>query len=329
MRDTDLLDTVEPFVRRHHLLRAGADVVVAVSGGADSVALLACLRDLVPRWSLRLRVAHLNHGLRPEAGDDARFVTALADAWGLPLDVETADVRQFARAHHLSVEAAAREVRYAFLRRTAERHGARTVAVGHTADDQAETLLLRLTRGGRPAGMWPRRPLGQGAVIRPLLDLWRRELRGYLVRRGLPWRDDPSNQDLRHLRNRIRHDLIPALAGYIPDVQKRLKQAADALAADDAALEALAERAEAAVIAPMRGGVALHPDRLLEHPEAVRRRLIRRAVAQAGGNIRRLRFVHIEEALRLAAAGRHGQRLSLPGVALEVRGEGLLLVASG
>lgn len=325
MADT-VLERVEASLRRWQLARPGDHVIVAVSGGADSVALLACLRDLAPRWSLRVRIAHVHHGLRADADTDARFVAALAAAWALPLDLERAEVGGYAKSHHLSIEAAAREVRYAFLRQTAARRGARTVAVGHTADDQVETVLLRFLRGGHPAGMWPRRPIGEMVLIRPLLDLSRRELRADLQRRGLPWREDPSNQDLRHLRNRLRHDLIPALAGYIPGVKKSLKQTADALVVDDQALEALAEAAEATVISPAPDGAALHRGRLLLEPEAVRRRLFRRAVSVAGGNIRRLGFVHMEEGVRLAAEGRHGQRLSLPGLVLEVRGDDLLLL---
>lgn len=325
MADT-VLERVEALLRRHDMVRPGDQVVVAVSGGADSVALLACLRDLAPRWSLRLRVAHLNHGLRSEAEADARFVAALASAWELPLELERAEVGGYAKSHHLSIEAAAREVRYAFLRRTAERWRVRTVAVGHTADDQVETLLLRLVRGGHPAAMWPRRSIGGMLLIRPLLDLWRRELRAELLRRGLPWREDPSNQDLRHLRNRLRHDLIPAVAGYMPGVQKSLKETAETLAADDQTLEALADTAGAIVLSPVLDGVAVHRVRLLQEPEAVRRRLFRRAVGMAGGNIRRLGFVHIEEGLRLAAEGLRGARRSLPGVVLEVRSDDLLLL---
>lgn len=320
-----ILERVEDALRRRALLRPGDRVVVATSGGADSVALLACLRDLAPRWALRLAIAHLNHGLRPDAEVDARFVAALAAAWDLPLDLETADAAGYARTHHLSIEAAAREVRYAFLRRAAERWGAGAVAVGHTADDQVETLLLRLLRGRHPGGMWARRPMGSGVVIRPLLDLWRVELRAELIRRGLPWREDSSNQDLRRVRNSLRHDLIPVLAGYMPDVQKRLKHTADALAVDDEALEALAERAAGAVIASLPDAVTVDRRRLLEQPEAVRRRLLRRALGAAGGNIGRLRFVHLEEGLRLAEQGRRGKRLSLPGVVLEVGDGGLLL----
>jgi len=289
------------------------------------VGLLACLRDLAPRWALRLAVAHLNHGLRPEAEVDARFVAALAAAWDLPLHLESADSAGHARTHHLSLEAAAREVRYAFLLRAAERWGAGVIAVGHTADDQVETLLLRLLRGRYPGGMWARRPMGGRFVIRPLLDIWRVELRAELIRRGLPWREDPSNQDLRHARNSLRHDLIPALAGYMPDVQKRLKQTADALALDDEALEALTARAAEAVIAPVLDGVAVDRSRLLEQAEAVRRRVFRRAVGLAGGNIGRLKIVHLEEGVRLVEGGRTGQRLSLPGVVAEAREGSVLL----
>lgn len=319
-----LLDAVEHSIRHHHLLQPGDGVLVAVSGGADSLALLAVLRHFAGVWPLRLHVAHLNHLLRPGAGEDARFVETLAGAWGVPAAVEASDVRSYARAHQFSLEAAAREVRYAFLGRVAAERGCAAVAVGHTADDQAETLLLRLIRGGRPGGMWPRRPLGSAMLIRPLLDVWRRDLRAYLQQQGLTWREDPTNRDRTFLRNRIRHDLIPLLAGYIPDVQERLKQWADVLAAEDAAMEAAAAAVEPAVVGSAPRGVLVHRQPLLAHPPAVQWRLVRGAVAGAGGNIRRLKFVHITEALRLAEHGSPGQQLSLPGVVLEVQGGDLV-----
>ena len=299
--------------------------MVGVSGGADSVALLALLREIAGPWRLRLCVAHLNHGLRADAAGDARFVEDLAAVWDLPCVGEAADVRHHARQQRLSLEAAAREVRYAFLERVAAARGCTTVAVAHTADDQAETMLLRLLRGGRPGGMWPRRSLGAATLVRPLLDCWRRDLRALLAAQGLAWREDATNLDLRYLRNRVRHDLIPVLAGYMPEVQNRLKQGADMLAAEDVALDAAAAVAEPAVIAGQRDGVRLHRTELLAQPLALRWRLVRRAVGLAGGNIRRLRLVHIEEALRLALDGSDGQRLSLPGVVLEVRGTDLVL----
>ena len=323
-----LQDAVAESVRRHRLFEPGEAVLVAVSGGADSVALLGALRALAGPWHLRLVVAHLNHGLRAEAGEDARFVTALAGAWSLPVVLEVADVRAVARAQHLSVEAAAREVRYAFLARAAAREHCPTVAVAHTADDQAETFVLRLLRGGRPGGMWPRRSLDGMTLVRPLLDVWRRDLRAWLQAQGLPWRDDPTNLDMLLLRNRVRHDLIPLLAGYIRDVQKRLKHGADLLAAEDALLEDLAASAEGTVLRAAPGGVRLARGALRDQPQPLRWRLVRRAVARAGGNIRRLRVVHIEETLRLAEGGPEGRRVSLPGVTVEVRGEHLLIAAT-
>ncbi|MDR7427296.1 MAG: tRNA lysidine(34) synthetase TilS [Armatimonadota bacterium] len=331
LRDTtDLLrENVEATIRRHRLLTPGDGVVTGVSGGADSVALLLLLREVGAVLHLRLVVAHLNHGLRPDAATDARFVQALAAAWGLPYVGETADVRAFARRQHLSLEAAAREVRYAFLQRVAAAHGCGVVAVGHTADDQVETLLLRLLRGGRPGGMWPRRALGAVVLVRPLLDCWRRDLRALLTERGIPWREDPTNLDRRHLRNRVRHDLLPALAGYIPDGQNKVKHSADLLAAEDAALTAAAAAVEAEALVLGEDGVRVRRAVLAAQPPAVGWRLLRRAVAACGGNLRQLRFVTVREALRLAEEGREGQRLSLPRVELEVRGDDLLLVPAG
>ncbi len=320
-----LRETVAQAFRRHGLAQPGQAVLVAVSGGADSVALLGVLRDLAASWDFRLHVAHLNHGLRAEAAADAAFVQALAATWALPVTADAADVRRYACDRHLSLEAAAREVRYAFLARAAAGAGCRMVAVGHTADDQAETFLLRLLRGGRPGGMWPRREVSGVTVIRPLLDVWRRDLRAWLQARGLPWREDQTNADRRHLRNRVRHDLIPLLAGHIPEARKRLKYGADLLAEEDAALEEGAGAVEAIVMAPHAPGVRVDRAALRAQPVALRSRLLRRAVGRAGGNIGRLRFVLWEEILRLAEEGENGRRLSLPGVDAEIRGGDLVL----
>src|SRR3989304_1176345 len=131
--------------------------------------------------------------------------------------------------------------------------------VAPPGEDQAGAMLLRLLRGGRPGGMRPRRSLGAATLVRPLLDCWRRDLRALLAAQGLAWRGDATNLDLRYLRNRVRHDLIPVLAGYMPEVQNRLKQGADMLAAEDVALDAAAAVAEPAAVAGQRDGGGPHP----------------------------------------------------------------------
>jgi tRNA(Ile)-lysidine synthase len=198
-------------------------VVVAVSGGADSIALLRAMAALKTAGRGRLIVAHFNHRLRPEADADARFVVELAERLHLPRELGEGCVAKTAAAAGDGLEAAARNERYAFLQSTAEPLGARYVVTAHTADDQAETILHRILRGtgiAGLAGMRRARPLGPAVtLIRPLLDVRRAEVLPYLAERHQPFRDDATNLDPRFTRNRIRHNLLPQLAAdYNPDV---------------------------------------------------------------------------------------------------------------
>ncbi len=193
---------------------ADVTVLVAVSGGGDSVALLRAIAALGTAGEGRVCAAHLNHQLRPDSNDDERFVVELSQRLGMPCEVERVAVGRLAAQSGDGVEAAARSARYRFLEQAAGRLGARFVATAHTADDQAETILHRIIRGTGVrglAGMARVRPLGHATLIRPLLDIRRTELRAYLEALGQPYRHDPSNADRRFTRNRIRHDLLPRL----------------------------------------------------------------------------------------------------------------------
>ena len=187
-----------------------------MSGGSDSVALIRLLHELATESGFQLTgIAHFNHQLRGVAADeDETFCRELAATLALPIDVESADVRILARTRRTSIEDAARQARYAFLERAASRARADRVAVGHTRDDQAETFVLRLLRGAGPrglAGIYPR----MGLIIRPLLDVGRRQLRDYLGDLGVAFQEDETNRDVRIPRNRVRHELIPYLERYL------------------------------------------------------------------------------------------------------------------
>jgi tRNA(Ile)-lysidine synthase len=191
-------------------------VVAAVSGGADSVAMIRALATLKVAGRGRLLVAHFNHRLRPEADEDTRFVAELAERLQLPCELGEGCVAETAQAAGDGLEAAARHQRYAFLQSTAERLGARYVAAAHTADDQAETILHRILRGtgiAGLAGMRRARPLGPAVtLIRPMLDIRRSDVVAYLDTLKQPYREDASNSNLDFTRNRIRHSLLPQLA---------------------------------------------------------------------------------------------------------------------
>jgi tRNA(Ile)-lysidine synthase len=229
-------DQVERTIRRHAMLAGGETVLVAVSGGADSVALLHLLVGLAGAWRLRLHVLHVDHQLRPDSKADADFVRVLGARLGVPVDVATVTVD--ARG---SLEAAARVARYAALESSAARVGADRIAVGHTADDQAETVLMRLLEGAGVRGLAGIPPV-RGRIIRPLIDLRRAALEAELERAALAWVEDPTNRDPKFLRNRIRHELLPLLAdSYSPGIASTLTRVS-ALARDT--VEALDRAAE-------------------------------------------------------------------------------------
>jgi tRNA(Ile)-lysidine synthase len=229
-------------VRRYRMLDPGEAVVVGLSGGPDSVALASLLRGLGSQLRLKLYLAHLHHGLRGKSADlDQALVERLAKQWRLPLSVERADVRGLAKSRRLSLEEAGRQARHEFLERTRLDQGAGRIALAHHADDSIETLLINLLRGAAATGLAGIPPV-RGAIIRPLITSTRASILAYLKAHKLPWREDPSNRDLRFLRNRVRHELLPELESFNPGVRKVLFRTTQALAEEEAALAWAADR---------------------------------------------------------------------------------------
>ncbi|WDT71032.1 MAG: tRNA lysidine(34) synthetase TilS [Candidatus Manganitrophus sp.] len=194
--------------------------MVGVSGGADSVCLLHLLRQLSSRRHLTLHVAHLNHGFRTEAAQEADFVQRLCDGWKIPATLSSLPVPRICKERHLSKQEGAREVRYAFLKEVAGATGARWIALGHTADDQAETFLMRLLRGSGSQGLGAIPRMRDGMIIRPLLSISRKQIVDELSREEIPFIEDPSNRQEIYLRNRVRHRLLPLLEEYNPKVKQ-------------------------------------------------------------------------------------------------------------
>ncbi len=314
-------------VERLQLVWPGEHVVLAVSGGPDSLALLHVMHALRDRLAVRLSVATLDHMLRPESAEEAAFVGREAEALGLLCVREQRDVAAYARRHRLSVEEAAREVRYRFLAEVAAAVGATAVATGHTADDQAETVLMHFLRGAGLSGlkgMVPRAPAdvaeregpapARPDLIRPLLFTTRAEVMAYLERRGLSPCLDSSNLDTAFFRNRLRHELLPMLeAHYQPNIRRLLARTAEALAVDwdylrvqvEAAWHDLARADEEHVRFPKEAFWAHHP--------AIQRGLVRKAVRHLRPLLRDVGWEHVVEALRVARDGEVGARATLPG----------------
>ena len=326
---TDLLRQVRLTIERHDLLAPGDGVVVGVSGGPDSLCLLHVLLRLGEELRLQLHVAHLNHGARgPDADADAEFVASLATEWGLPATVDKQDVPALARARQMAFEETARRVRYAFLARVAQEVGARRIAVGHNADDQAETVLMHFLRGAGPAGLRGMLPLtpvtdyrliglpsGQPApdIIRPLLEIPRSEIERYCAEHGLKPRFDRSNLDTTYFRNRLRHELLPLLETYNPNVRARLCHTAAVIADDYAVLTTVREQAwdtvvreqrETAIVFDRAGWQAL--------PVALQRATLRQAAYRLRRTLRDVDFVHVENARQVGLKAETGAQATLP-----------------
>jgi tRNA(Ile)-lysidine synthase len=275
-------------------------LVVAVSGGGDSVALLHLLHRYAARRRIELTVAHLDHALRRGSTLDCRFVDRLATSLGLPVVSARRSVAA-ARRKDESLEEAARRVRRAFLLEAAANTGAAAIATGHTLDDQAETILMRLARGAGPSALAAMAPAGPGPFVKPLLGIERAALRAWLRKRRLPFRDDPTNASLAFDRNRVRHLVIPTLAKALnPAAARHLVEAAGRLRADAAYLDALARETFEA-IATRRGDVlALQASAFAALPTVLAARVARTALETAGCDPRKVSSRHVAALLTLA-----------------------------
>jgi tRNA(Ile)-lysidine synthase len=311
-------------MERHALCPVGSRVLVAMSGGSDSVALLFLLRDLAEHGAFTVAaVAHLNHQLRPTAERDEQFCRELAARLGLGILVERADVLKFVRARNCSTEDAARRIRYEFMERAADSVGAHRMAVGHTQDDQAETFLLKLIRGAGLAGLGGIYP-SRGRVIRPLLDVSRVDLRQFLIDRGERWVEDESNENLENPRNRIRHIVLPELDCAAEGPTRPAIARAAALMREDARwLDELADARYAAIATATADGLALEAAILLAEPEPLRRRMMLRALRDASGG-REIGLEHVEAALAVLGDATGG--IDVPGSRVELRRGKLVLV---
>lgn len=311
---TGPVQTVRDTLARHAMCLPGDHLLVALSGGPDSMALLHIIQLLAPELDLTLSVAHLNHGIRGEASDrDQAFSRQAAEALGLPFVTETTDVPALARQSGTGLEEAARNARHAFLREAALSRGARRIAVGHHKGDMAEQVLMNLLRGSGLKGLGGMDPVTSDGIIRPLMELSRNEITDWLSARGIGHVTDDSNSDTAYTRNRIRHRLIPMLeAEFNPSAVDTLARTASLLRDEEAWLRELTESLfdDCAVSRGDRHLELSAPKLRALHP-AARNRVLRRSAAALCGSTRTLSAAHIQRLTELLDRGQSGHYADL------------------
>ncbi|MFN8453725.1 MAG: tRNA lysidine(34) synthetase TilS [Anaerolineae bacterium] len=328
-----LVDKIAHFCQRHALLAQPDRIVVGVSAGPDSLCLLHMLNTLRSSLNLTLIITHLNHQLRGlESEADEAFVQQLAARWQIPVVVERQDVAALAAQRKQSLEETARQVRYDFLWRAAAEARATKIAVGHTADDQVETVLMHFLRGSGLAGLRGMLPITPIAalrlhstdipsssdlpppnLIRPLLETSRREVEAYCRQHGLTPRQDSSNQDITFFRNRLRHHLIPLLETYNPNLRQILQHTAKVVSAE---VEFLTEQLDHVwpqlVQHESNESIEINLPLWLALPLALKRSTLRRAVYTLRRSLRDINFEHIETAIAIIETGQVGAQATLP-----------------
>jgi tRNA(Ile)-lysidine synthase len=310
---------VSSFLREHHLTTSRKPLLVAVSGGPDSVCLLHVLNAIKKDLGLKLHVVHLDHQLRSDASvADAQYVLDLCHKLGIPVTIEQRNVRLYQKEHKLSLEEAAREVRYGFFVEVAESIGAERVAVGHTLDDHVETVLLNLLRGTGTRGLRGLQPIRHWqssgrrlTIVRPLLAVSRKETTAYCRRHHLQQRIDVTNRSLALTRNRIRLKLLPLLKSYNPDIIEALLRTARIASDDIAFLEQTADRHWRKIASKEGEVIVIRKSALLKLPPGLQRLVLRRGIEDVLGTLKDIEARHIEEMMSLLSKSA-GKRINLP-----------------
>jgi tRNA(Ile)-lysidine synthase len=325
MQNTKFIEKLKTTVNRFGLLKKGDRVLVALSGGPDSVALLYGLVALKTEYKLKLYTAHLNHQLRgAESERDEKFAKELALDLGLRFFSKRVDVKKKARKEKMSIEEAAREVRYKYLEQLAEKIGAAKIALGHQADDQAETFLMRLVRGAGAAGL-SGIPVKRDKIIRPLIQIKRDEVESFLKANRIPFRLDSSNYLTDFNRNRIRLKLLPVIKKeFNPLIVDSLNRAADIISFQQEYIQKTSEQILKRFGKKRKGKIIIDAKKFARYHTCLKREMIRLCINNLGGDISRLPFELVERALSLIGRKKSGKRVELDkGLWFEVGGSEL------
>ena len=345
-----MIDKVYRYMKSCHMIPPGRRILVAVSGGADSMCLLELLRKLQDRAQLEIRVLHVHHGLRESAEDDLQYVAEYCKEAGIPFQAVRVDAAGYAAANGLSVEEAARHLRYEALEKAAKEwdtqadHSECRIAVAHHIEDQSETVLFNLVRGSRLTGLRGMLPVN-GRIIRPLLCCSREEIESYLMEHGITWREDETNEDVRYSRNLIRKQVMPLLLTINKGAREHIMRAAEEAAEAESYLAGETERALERCCAQGRSGkqaksgvessdnkqaeeIVIHIPSLLEEPLLLQRRVVYAAIAEASGRKKDLQDVHVQAVLELCRKQGNG-RLDVAGGVHVRKVYGLLYLSPG
>lgn len=320
-----MLDKVKKTLKKYNMLTQGEKVVLGVSGGADSIALLYSLNELID-YGLELIIAHLNHRLRvDEAKRDADFVKEIAKSLGLTFVYAEVDTLKYKEESQLSTEDAARQLRYKFFDQVMSKHYATKLATAHTLDDQAETVLMRLIRGSGSKGLSGIPPVSIN-IIRPLIEISRSEIENYLNSRDIKWVEDASNVSREFLRNRIRHDLIPELESYNPQIKETLAKTADILRAEDEFITIETGKYFNEVFSENRSEITGNLLKYESIDKILRYSLLRTAIENLNTNLKNISSIHIISADDFLLSETASGQIELPEETVIVKGYDTFLV---
>ncbi|GBE05103.1 tRNA(Ile)-lysidine synthase [bacterium BMS3Abin10] len=324
----DIKEKALKTIKKYSLLQHGDSILIALSGGPDSVSLSVILDELKDNFNLSLHALYVNHGLRPEESrEEEAFCRRFCDELGIKFHFETVKAKEYSETNRLNLQEAARELRYDAFEKTALKTGADRIALGHNADDQAETVVMRLIRGAGRKGLSGIPPV-RGIIIRPLIDIERSEIEAFLSEKHISYMTDSSNLRKDYSRNRLRQEVIPLLQEYNPSLIATINRTADIMREEDEYLEIIVTKTLMRLISRKTDDdieLFLFPLENMEKP--ILRRVIRRAVNETRG-LRGIDLIHIEDIIKLIKTGRAGDSVALPGKIRAVRKYSTLILTA-